>query len=599
MDLPNNETSDAQHNKEINKNNSVDIKDKVPLEDVNCKMVKEKEDKNPDLTTKEKEKDTAKIEAGDPLLGASDSTMNGKAGEYEVAKRPAPMKYLMAMQSLLVFAYFCVGISTSFTGASLPDLRMRTNSNWEEISRALVGRGAGLFIGAAGGGYVCDRFERHVYALLALAMTLEAIGTTAIPLCPWIWAMLVMFVVQGLCEGLLGAGSAKLIFHLWGKKASPSIYAAHLAFGGGAICGPQLLRPFLGTHVHASKRKNNTSEFEVGSYSGNISVPMVSSYLGNRTEISSGYTIVGFHNMTDGDVDLSTKMVPGDDSTIEYAYAVGGALSVVCTILLIFAQCATSKRPLDIHKEQKSTRGKDLRSILNPGTCAQGNTKFGFLMFIIMFFFFIHLVGGEWVLDKFIFAFVSEGRVHMEVDEATLLMSVYWGFFTGGRALGIVLSNWVKPLYTLSVQMIIHLTAGIVLSTEACSNKTVVWIMICLLGLITGPYFPGGMNWANVYLEMTGVAVSIVLMGSSCGGFIYQWVTGMVFQQYGLDSFTFVIVIDAACVIVTFLCLNLVARRQGSRFKKRPVVEEISEKTSLGQPEIEDELDCYMRVTQV
>ena len=52
------------------------------------------------------------------------------------------------------------------SGPTLPYLKHRVDSNYEQISRALVARSVGFLSGAVAGGVLCDRFYRFVMPLL-------------------------------------------------------------------------------------------------------------------------------------------------------------------------------------------------------------------------------------------------------------------------------------------------------------------------------------------------------------------------------------------------------------------------------------------------
>ena len=48
--------------------------------------------------------------------------------------------------------FFSQGLMLEIIGPTLPDLRNQINVNFEEMSRALVGKAAGFFIGSVAGG---------------------------------------------------------------------------------------------------------------------------------------------------------------------------------------------------------------------------------------------------------------------------------------------------------------------------------------------------------------------------------------------------------------------------------------------------------------
>ena len=104
------------------------------------------------------------------------------------------------------------GIFLEMAGPTLPGLKSRTGTNFEEISRVLVARNMGYAAGALLGGFLCDRFKRHVELVVTIAFLLSTIGTAVTPWCTQLWLLGIFFHLQGLGVGLVDTGKCMVLF---------------------------------------------------------------------------------------------------------------------------------------------------------------------------------------------------------------------------------------------------------------------------------------------------------------------------------------------------------------------------------------------------
>ncbi|XP_013413365.1 major facilitator superfamily domain-containing protein 4A-like [Lingula anatina] len=378
----------------------------------------------------------------------------------------------------------------------------------------------------------------------------------------------------------LAESASKLSFQLWGREAAAPVFATSLAFGLGAIVGPQIIEPFLGTHSHVLEPQNNNVTSTSLSLANNSSLTHESGATAYKFAGESLYA----YNQTNSNTFLNVsgsylvkRIIPNNDSQIEYAYTIGGIMSVLAAIAFLVLQYVSNRCKWNVYgdhtaipAEPTDKKPTDSGSALQSGKCAKGDTVFGVQLLGLMLFFYIHIVGGEWALDKFMFAYITEGPLHREPFEASLMVSIFWGCYTGGRGISALISKWVKPSFILGTVVLGQLLAGILLCTEAGNNVSVFWFVNCLYGLAIGPVYPGALVWVNRYIQVSGMVLAVVLIGGSAGGFIYQWIVGIVFQLYGLDSLGYVMLVEGICITTTFVLLEITGRRHGTRFKKTP-----------------------------
>ena len=115
---------------------------------------------------------------------------------------------------------------SEISGPTLPYIKTRVNSNFEEIGRALFSRSVGFFIGAIFGGVLGDRFARYTDIIMAGGLILAAVGTTLAPWCSQLALLGIMFCLDGIGKGILAAGMLTLCVGLvketWNKSCTQS-----------------------------------------------------------------------------------------------------------------------------------------------------------------------------------------------------------------------------------------------------------------------------------------------------------------------------------------------------------------------------------------
>ena len=98
------------------------------------------------------------------------------------------------------------GLYSEVSGPTLPYLKERSDSNFEQISRALVARSVGFLSGAVAGGFLCDQFYHLTDLWMALSLFLAAIAVTAAPWCTMLALLSAMFFLDGVGKGILASG---------------------------------------------------------------------------------------------------------------------------------------------------------------------------------------------------------------------------------------------------------------------------------------------------------------------------------------------------------------------------------------------------------
>ena len=228
----------------------------------------------------------------------------------------------------------------------------------------------------------------------------------------------------------------------------------------------------------------------------------------------------------------------------------------------------------------------DVQKIFHPGRCTGGNTRFGMTLLVLIFLFYMFVVGGERAYGKFLFSYALESELKLNQDQAAWLNSVYWICFTAARFIAFIVSRWVPIHIMLFVQVFGTLASAIGLNVF--HNKVIpFWVLTSTMGFFKSPLFPSCLGWANRYMEISSMTIMCVNVGSSAGGMIVQWLTGYMFEYYGPRSFVFILGGYSLMICILFIIMHVVTTRQGERYSEtRGRASSKSLKESISQIEL-------------
>lgn len=203
-------------------------------------------------------------------------------------------------------------------------------------------------------------------------------------------------------------------------------------------------------------------------------------------------------------------------------------------------------------------------TLLSPATCAYGNIVYGIEILVLLFLYFIQAVGGERAYGKFLYSFAIETQVAFTKRDALTLNSVFWVCHMVGRGAGILLAHFVPIRYMIAGDLCGSLITTIILSLFGYKVPNVLWVMSSFMGFFISILFPSGMSWANLHMQMNSMAVMVLMIGSSCGGFIYHYLPGYLFKYVGPHSFMYVMVAYSVITILVFASMECLLYWRGN-----------------------------------
>ena len=292
-----------------------------------------------------------------------------------------------------------------------------------------------------------------------------------------------------------------MVMHLWGDRGAAATHCLHFGYGFGALIAPQIARPFL-----APK-------------------PQDESFI-----------------------------ITEDLSRIEIPYAIVGSLIFLVSLFVLGFHIKGEPEGFVVTK-----RSLNLLKMLSPGSCASGNVLFGSAMFLCLSLFFVQAVGGTRAYGNFLFAFAYESQL-LDKDRASLLQSVFWSSYTLARLLAIPVAKWV-PLSAICVgDVCLAILSASLLALFASDYVIILWVVTVFMGMAIAVAVPNGMAWANLHLEMNSIGVMVLGVTGSCGGFVYDYLTGFLFENKGPKSLMYVMLGYAIMLGLSYTALTLVYR---------------------------------------
>ncbi len=175
----------------------------------------------------------------------------------------------------------------------------------------------------------------------------------------------------------------------------------------------------------------------------------------------------------------------------------------------------------------------------------------------VMVLCFLLYVGAEAGYGNWIYTYAFKRNLGTEIT-SNYLTSAFWGAFTVGRLLGILISTRAKPLTILTMDFIGCLASvGLILLFQ--NSATILWIGSILLGISLASIFPTFLTLAEERMHVTGSMTGWFLVGAGLGGMLMPWLIGQAFAQVGPGSMITIVLASIALNVVALVSFTKVA----------------------------------------
>ena len=273
----------------------------------------------------------------------------------------------------------------------------------------------------------------------------------------------ILATIYGFCNGAFHTGSNPLLLRLWaGRDASPSMYAMHASFGGGALLAPILAKPFL--------REPVTS---------------VTTAVANLTNNASNLT--------------STASLPDQHHFWS-----------ICTLYPLVAACLLLLVPaflwLALEERQAERRGREREAgaagVVRPEPGLQATRCQAGLLIACMAAFYFTFAGLENSFRNFTPAYARFCSLQLSRQQAADVLAVFYLAFATTRLL-------VIPLSSLNISPGILLWSSTTLVTAATAllavsaSRPLLDTSVALAGAGLASMFASGMLWVKSFIPVT------------------------------------------------------------------------------------------------
>ncbi len=142
------------------------------------------------------------------------------------------------------------------------------------------------------------------------------------------------------------------------------------------------------------------------------------------------------------------------------------------------------------------------QSDLEAEKTSSSDTDFTNYILGLLFVFYFLYVGAEVGYGGYIYTFAT--LVSMQPKTAAHLNALFWGTFATVRGVSIFIASLISPLQMLILDLLGCIMSSLVLSFEASTNDTVLWVGTAVLGASMASLFPAGISWLESYAPVTG-----------------------------------------------------------------------------------------------
>ena len=242
-------------------------------------------------------------------------------------------------------------------------------------------------------------------------------------------------------------------------------------------------------------------------------------------------------------------------SNVRFAYLAIAAylfvISMVYCVLCIRGKCSIYRAKID-DAQLESTHNQE-----SPG--------FRYQMLALLFFFYFLYVGMEVTYGGFLLAFAVE-HLKWSKSQATIVTSVFWGSFAFGRGISILLARCCKPHVMLIIDLIMTISSLTVLSLWSDTYDAVVWFGSACLGMGMASIFPTGISWAERYMQVTGRATAVFVVGCALGEMCLPAFTGFMFEHFNPMGLIYIELGCAIICMVLYIIMQNIASNYGVKY---------------------------------
>ncbi len=142
---------------------------------------------------------------------------------------------------------------------------------------------------------------------------------------------------------------------------------------------------------------------------------------------------------------------------------------------------------------------------------------------------------------------------------------MFWGAFTFGRGLGIILVKYISIQKLLSSNIILTLATVIVQVIFIYDSYLVLWLCSGAIGLFISSVYGSAFTFAEQYIDVSGGAGGFFTAASCMGNLTGPILITALFDLYGLKTYLYILLVAGCVMFMMYIIATIIAVRHGKR----------------------------------
>uniref|UniRef100_A0ABM0GL10 Sodium-dependent glucose transporter 1-like n=1 Tax=Saccoglossus kowalevskii TaxID=10224 RepID=A0ABM0GL10_SACKO len=264
------------------------------------------------------------------------------------------------------------------------------------------------------------------------------------------------------------------------------------------------------------------------------------------TDVYDGWNDTHAGNEDDIAINRSTLIVP---------YTIVAIFNLLASLPFFFFYCIGSQ-PCLLKKEANNEATAD--HVENENETIVFRVTLLFLLFLFTFVY----VGHESAYGGFVYTFAMKSDLDFNAQFASYLNSAFWGSFALSRAMAIGVAMFMTPRAMLIADLCGLCVASSLLAAFGDQNMYILWGASILLGISMGSVFPSGLAWAERYIELTGKATSVFVIGAASSEMAFPWLLGYLIKTFSVSTLMYVILSLSLSTTIVYIIMQIIASKK-------------------------------------
>jgi len=417
--------------------------------------------------------------------------------------------------------FMLYGMTDELLGPTLIELSCLASKPLKSMSWMFFSHDLGLLCGTLIGGVIVSRVD--VNMTIAVCLICNALCMAILPVMHKYSHMLFLVLLYGVFLGSPDTLSNVTLIETFGKEVAPYMQGVHFFYGFGAFISPLIARPFL----------RRTCTYNVNT----------TKFFASRNE-SRG---LSFDNTTGYWIQKKVEHVQDNSSDVMYAYWIVSISHVPVIFGLswlyfrkhlehVKGNYRGSFVSLTADDDNTPVASLDLLPYALETTFwekLQKNSKQRLLAVTVLCSIIMYLYEGMMAMyGGYVYSYAVKSVVSMTSDQGAYLTSMYWGFFSLGRFICILLAFAISPKAMLMGNVVGCLISSIILAAGHASQNAV-YTGTCLLGLFLSSTAPTLISMAEQYVDLTAHTTSMLVVSAALGELTMPVIVGQAFEKIG------------------------------------------------------------------